>query len=232
MKKKPFVFKLAIFLGLILLGSAVALMLINPRPEGNNVYGGYRTPILALEFATQASEIEQLFSVDDPDAYMRQFLLGNWVDYGFMLIYSSFLFSIALGIYRISRSGALWLAFILCMLILAGDALENLQIFNILQHYNYGDIKPYLSWMHLFTWIKWGSIASVFLLFSPFFLGGNWIQKITGIVQLGCFGLAVAAFFLAGPVCELFALSVSVNFLLLFIFVIAYSPVPELPTIR
>lgn len=225
MKKKPFAFKLAIFLGVVLLGSAVALMLINPKPEGDNVYGGFRTPIIALEFATQPRDIEQLFSVTDPEDYERQFLLGNWIDYGFMAIYSSLLFCIAFGIYRITRSGTLWLAFLLCLFILAGDAFENLQIFNILQHYKTGDITPYLSWMHLFTWIKWGSIASVFLLLSPFFLRGSIFHKIIGLFQLACFGLAVTAFFLSGPVCEWFALSVSVNFLLLFIFAITFRPV-------
>lgn len=222
--KRPLPFTIAFVVGLLLLGMAVTLMLINPRPEGGNVYGGFRTPILALEFAQQPVEIEQLFSVKDPEAYVEQFLLGNWLDYGFMFIYSSFLFCVALGIYRITRSAALWLAFFLCLVIVAFDALENLQIYNILRHYGSGEITPYLAWMHLFTWIKWGSIASVFLLLSPFFFKGHYFLKAIGVIQLFCFGLAVAAFFLSGPVCELFALSVSVNFLLLFIFVIGWRP--------
>ena len=219
---KPFAFKIAIFLGIVLLGLAVALLIINPKPE-DNLYDGFQTPILAMEFAQRPEQIQQLFSVNNATNYEQQFLLGNWIDYGFMLSYSSFLFFICWGIYRITRSNALLLSLILCLVMLTGDALENLQIFNILLHYRSGDISAHLSWMHLFTWIKWGSIAAAFILLSPYFFSGNLFQKTICFFQIVCFGLAIAAFIVPGPISEMFAVTVSVNFLLLFIFAIVYK---------
>jgi hypothetical protein len=219
---KPAAFKIAIALGILLLGLAVSLLIINPKPE-NNLYGGFRTPILEMEFAQKTEHIKTIFSVKDPIHYEQQFLLGNWIDYGFMLTYSLFLFFISLGIYKLAKSNAILLAFFLCLLMLAADAFENMQIFNIILHYKKGDISPNLEWMHLFTWVKWGSIAAVFILFSPFFFSGTIFQKIAGLFQLACFGLAIAAFILPGVLSELFALSVSINFLLLFVFSILYK---------
>jgi hypothetical protein len=221
---KPTAFKIACVFGVLLLACAIALMLINPQPA-DNLPQGFFTPIIAFEFIQSPQEVQHFFEVKDPIAYGNSMLLGNWVDYGFMFLYSGLLFCIAIGIKKIEKANVLYLAMVLCFSMFVGDALENYQIFRIVTMYKYesAPLDAYLKDLNLYTWIKWGSIASVFLLFSPFFFSGNWFQKIIGFLSLTCFGWCIAAFLHHGILNEIFALNVVLVFTLLVIFVFTYK---------
>ena len=150
-------------------------------------------------------------------------LLGNKIDYLFMIVYSAFLFFIARGLYAIFNVKILYLAMIFCVLMWFGDAFENFQIYNIIQNYKTTNIQQNLDWLHLFTWLKWSSIASTFLIFAPFIWKLNTFGKTISIVGVLCFCLAIIAFFIGGIWHEIFALSVSITFLLLTIFVFLFK---------
>ena len=110
-----------------------------------------------------------------------------------------------------------------CLTMLVFDGLENLQLYHILQNYKTGDIIENLGLLNIFTWLKWSSIASAFLLFSPFFFKGKVFHKIIGALCVVCFGLCIAAFLQHGVLNEIFATSVVLVFLLLVVFVFTFK---------
>lgn len=230
-------FKIARILGIALLVCAGVLMFINPKPE-NNLPPGFYTPIIAFEFIQSKQEILNFFKVTDEASYESNMLLGNYIDYIFMVLYSCLLLYIAVGIKKITHAKTMYLAMFFCMTMLIADAMENYQIYQLVvkRNVDFNQINPvstfnlyevYLSLLSLFTWLKWSSIASTFLLFSPFFFSGKTFHKIIGIFCVACFGLCIAAFMQHGILNEIFATSVVTVFLLLVIFVFTYKEVRE-----
>lgn len=217
-------FKIARFFGIALLACAIVLLFINPKPE-NNLPAGFYTPIIAFEFIQTPQEVQHFFDVKDVSTYVQALRIGNWIDYIFMVLYSSLLCCIAIGIQRITKLKIMYFAMFLCLLMLLSDAIENYWIYCIttIFRYNSAAVEMYLHNLNIFTWLKWGSIASTFLLFSPFFLKGKLFHKIIGISGVACFGLCVAAFLQHGILNEIFATSVVLVFLLLVIFVFTFS---------
>ena len=215
-------FKTARFFGIALLACAIILLFINPKPE-NNLPAGFYTPIIAFEFIQSPQEVAHFFEVKDVLSYEQGLLTGNAIDYLFICLYSGLLLFIALGIYRISNAKTMFLAMLFCLTMLVFDGLENLQLYHILQNYKTGDIIENLGLLNIFTWLKWGSIASAFLLFSPFFFKGKVFHKIIGALCVVCFGLCIAAFLQHGVLNEIFATSVVLVFLLLVVFVFTFK---------
>lgn len=219
---KPTAFKIARVFGVLLLACAIVLMIINPQPQ-NNLPREFFTPIIAFEFIRTPQEVKHFFEVKNISLYEQKMLLGNWIDYGFMFLYSGLLFCIILGIKKITKMNVLYIAILLCLVMLNGDAMENFQIYQIVEKYKSTDITNNLSCLNIFTWSKWSAIASTFLLLSPFFFSGNLFQKIIGILCITCFGLCIAAFLHHGILNEIFALNVVVVFLLLVTFVFSFK---------
>ncbi len=215
---KPIPFKIACFVGILLLIVALALMIINPQPE-NNLPAGFFTPVIAFEFIQTPTEVHHFFSMKDFHNYEQSMLLGNNIDYLFMCLYSSLIFCIAIGIQKISNAKTMYLAMLFSFSMLAFDALENYQIYQIIQHYILGNITNNLNLLNIFTWLKWSSIASSFLLFSPFFFKGKIFHKTIGALCISCFGLCIAAFLQHGVLNEIFAANVVLVFVLLVVFV-------------
>lgn len=113
----------------------------------------------------------------------------------------------------------MYIVYILCFLIILFDALENLQLFQITNLHPTKNFEVPLAFLQLFTWLKWSSIASVFLIFAPFFFQQKWLGKIIGLLQIACSILLIIAYFNYGIMNEIFSLSVVLNFLCLVIFV-------------
>lgn len=215
-------FKTARFSGILLLLVAVVLLIINPKPK-ENLPQGFKTPIIAFEFIQSQKEVDHFFKVDNVSSYKSSMLLGNQIDYGFMCLYSFLLFCIALGIKKITNANSMYIAMFFCSMMLLFDALENWHIFQIIQLHPNGNYSQNLDQLTIFTWLKWSSIASTFLLFSPFFFKGKIFHKIIGFCCVLTFGLCIAAFVQHGILNELFSTSVVLVFLLLIIFVFTYK---------
>jgi hypothetical protein len=220
---KPLSFKIASFLSILLIITAIVLLITNPKKE-NNLTTGYFTPIIAFEFIESLEAVQQYFTVKNPVEYEKKMLLGNKLDYLFMLIYSSMLFFIANGILKLKKTRIMYLAMFLSFLILCSDALENLQIHQIIKQYKFENITSNLAWLNIFTWLKWISIASLFLLFAPYFFKESKFGIIIGTCCIACFILSIISYLTTGIWRELFAISVSVVFLLLTIYVITCKP--------
>ncbi len=228
MKASPFT--LAKISGVLLLIVAVVLLVVSPTPQ-DNLPDGFYTPVIAFEFIQTKAEIMHFFEVKDVPAYEASMLTGNVIDYGFMVLYSLLLFFIALGIYRITSAKTMYLAMFLCVVMLAGDAIENFYIYKLVTTRNIGNNDTlqsfphysfYLQMLNIFTWLKWSSIASTFLLFAPFFFKGKIFHKVIALLSVVCFGLCIAAYLQHGILNEIFASSVVLVFLLLAIFVFTF----------
>jgi len=217
-------FKIARIIGVLLAIVAIILSVRGTKNE-NNLPAGFITPIVALEFIQTPQEVQHFFEVKDVQKYESDLLFGNNVDYIFMTLYSCLLFVIALGIYKITSSKLMYVVMILCVVMLLCDALENHQIAQIIFYYKTNaSIEIFMSKLKVFTWLKWSAIATSFLLFTPFFLKGNWYQKAIGILGISSCILCIAAFFKHGILNEIFALNIILVFLLLVIFVFTYRP--------
>lgn len=215
-------FKIARVFGILLLLVAIILMFVNTKSE-NNLPKGFYTPIIALEFIQNPEEVQHFFEVKNVEKYKQDLLLGNNIDFLFMLLYSGLLLCIAIGIYNITTSKTMYFAVCLCVTMCVFDALENLQIANIIQLYKTDDISDYLYRLNIFTWLKWSAIASTFLLFSPFFFKGKIFHKLIGICSISSFGLCITAYFNHGFLNEIFATNVVLVFLLLVIFTFTFK---------
>jgi len=215
-------FKIARVAAFLLVITAIIMATRLTKSE-NNLPNGFYTPIIALEFIQTTQEVQQFFTVKDIAAYEEDLLFGNNADYAFMLFYSTLLFFIALDILKVTRSKWMYVVMFLCVVMLLSDALENMQIAQIILFYKTASIVGFLCKLSIFTWLKWSSIALSFLLFAPYFLKGNWFRKIIGSLGITAFLLYVAAFFHHGILNEIFSTNIVLVFVLLVIFVFIHK---------
>ncbi|MFV0605963.1 MAG: hypothetical protein ACK5NK_09000 [Niabella sp.] len=211
-------FKIARILGILLAVTAITLMPINPKAE-YNLDQGFRTPIIAFEFAKDTATINQLFNVSNVAQYKADFKLGVQIDFGFMFLYSGLVLFVAIGIYQRKKILSVYIFSLLCLLMVIFDTIENIQILQIIQLHPRNNFSTQLNLLHLFTWLKWSSIAIAFLYLSSYFFLQKRFGKIIGFLQAACLVLLVVAYFNYGLMNEIFSTLVSLNFLCLIVFV-------------
>lgn len=208
-------------LGVMALAMTLLLNGVGPRQTGP-LPPGFLTPIIAFEFAESEAEVYRLFQPDGSAAAMDR--LNRW-DFLFMAVYSLFLFTFALAAARGAGRPALYAAAALAPLILAADALENVQLLGLTMRMQLegGSLAATLDRLHVYTWLKWGGLAAYFVLIASYFRErpGVW-RGIWLAAQLPAL-LAVLAFLRRGLPSELLALSVGVMFLLMTVFALKVS---------
>lgn len=206
-----------IITGFVMIALGAALMFTNPHAAGE-LSEGFRTPVLALEFMLGQDELIRFLDVYDVKQLKYQAWMGNQIDFFFMVFYS--LFSVLTGwmMYRETRVKVLWTSIPLGLMMLTGDALENVHIMSMLS-VRPESLQPlFFEQLRFFTWLKWGSIAAMMCLYAMYFLQGRWWKKIIGLILLAAFGLTVTGFLLGGLYLEIMAISIFVGFIGLFIF--------------
>lgn len=217
-------FKLARVIGVLLAIVAIVLSVRGTKNE-DNLPTGFFTPIIALEFIQTSQEVQHFFEVKDVAKYEADLVFGNNVDYLFMTLYSALIFCIALGINRITKSKLMYVAMLMCGVMLLCDALENHQIAEIIFYYKTNaSIESFLTKLSIFTWLKWSSISISFLVLATYFLKGNLFHKTIGALGITSFILCIAAFLHHGILNEIFALNIVLVFLMLVIFVFTFKP--------
>lgn len=130
---------------------------------------GFSSKIIAFEFATSTADLEAILAPLS-EAERVGMDKGNYIDFAFMLTYSSlifFFFKVARQHFKIK-----WLVVgqVLAVIILLGDILENIQLLNITRTFandpNDLNIAAYLFQLQLFTWLKWLCLGLALLLAS------------------------------------------------------------------
>ncbi len=164
------------------------------------------------------ADVIAFFEVDNVEAYTDKMMLGNKVDYLFMVVYSLFLAFIGIGLYRVSKlKFILVMAILLPMIICLSDVLENINIGIIIQSYQIESIDQELRFLNVFTWIKWTGICSLLFIYASLLIKRGGFSTFIGIVNISAFIVCVLSFFFRGALLEAMASLVSLSFLLYFI---------------
>lgn len=187
---------------------------------------GYKSLIVAFEFARTPSEIQVLFADLEPEK-LKNIDKVNYIDFGFMLAYSLFLglmFKKAASVFK--KNWLIWGVFLSAFILLA-DFIENIFLLNITKIYLSGSeieiLTPILKNLHLATWLKWGGLSVAFLLFFIGLRKNTGLTKFTGGVLLLPLPLAIWALS-HEPVAETwFVFSVFGAFSALFVFTFTFS---------
>lgn len=214
--RRPF-FRIAARIGVGLLTVTVVLLAVLPK-HAAELPVGFRTPILAFEFARTRGEIEALFGAQGSAGratLVHAMDLGNTIDFVFMLFYSAFLGCFALGVAGLAgRSYAL--VAILAPIAAIADFCENLQLFAITRALG-GTYDDALSRLLVCTWVKWGGLALCLVWLSPWLLREGGLERVTGVLAVSTGVLAITAALSRGLATEAFSATLSVTFLGIFI---------------
>ncbi len=216
---KPF--KKVGFLGVAVIVMSIVLVMIFPS-KAPLMMDGFFTPIVAFEFVQSADEIKQLFGPDgspEQKAMIQAMDLGNRMDFLYMLLYTSFLFFFSWVCVNVSRYKGYYAGCFMAIVILIGDALENVQLLGITAKINGVNFADELVRLHWFTWMKWGGLALFFLLLAPYFFKKGIFSKLTGVVGILTAFLSALAYLTRCAFTEVMVLSVALMFILL----VAYS---------
>jgi hypothetical protein len=220
---KPF-FKTGI-VGLLVLVMSVVLLAVFPS-KAPRMPDGFFTPIIAFEFIETNAEVFQMFV--STDATIRQEIvnamdLGNRLDYIYMCLYSLFLLLFSVTCAKISGKKFYYIGAAISTLVLAGDIFENIQLLGITAQLENGNFDALLTRLHIFTWVKWGGMALIFVILFFWFKKGNLFSKIIGAVGLLSFHLGMISYLLRSVITEIFCLSVALMFILMIIYCFNYK---------
>jgi hypothetical protein len=216
-KTTPPFFRVAAWIGVALLAITAVLLAVLPK-HAAALSPGFRTPMLAFEFARTRGEVEALFGAPGSAqraALVRAMDLGNTIDFAFMVAYSAFLASFALGVARVAGR-AYTLVAVLAPVAAVADFAENLQLFAMTGRLG-ATYDEALSRLAVFTWTKWGGLAVCLVWLSPWLLRGRGIQRVTGVLSVLTGVLAIAAAISRGALTEAFSAVLSVTFVGLFV---------------
>lgn len=208
--------------GLLLLPFLVLVNCFSPDPE--KAPPGYNSVILGFEFVSDQGELSEVLTrlteTDKQDIDML-----NYVDFGFMVAYSLFLYLFLRKLANVTHATRLrWIKW-LVPIILLSDFIENLQLLQLSGVENALDASTHtpILILQVFTWIKWLTLAATLAL-AGFSL---WINKQpfkwVGLVLLLPLILGVGAFISNIRSLEnTFATSIFGAFFIIFVYCIIY----------
>jgi len=224
--RRPFLISALFGLGIIVIS---LVMLISGPSRTGQLPDGYFTPVVAFEFSTTPQAIMTIFA--DVDGNVSEPMINSmtnntFLDFLFLIVYGGFLFSFALTCIRISGNRLYYFSAGLAVLAPLFDILENVQLLAIMKALTAGDpanMTPALGLLGVFTWLKWGALALYFVMLGPFLSSRGRYGRLVAIFSVLPVILGIVALMTApGLGKEIFALSITVMFLLLIIFSFTY----------
>lgn len=150
-------------IGAALFGFATILLgviMLSIFPSTAQMTDGFRTPIIAFEFAKTDADLAFLSGADEIARVNRQKMdNGHRWDTVFPFAYAGF---IALMLLHLAARGHrwLWVAVPIALLIIPLDLRENSVLVAITQALNSdGPVTALLRELHAATWLKWGALG-------------------------------------------------------------------------
>jgi hypothetical protein len=150
-------------LGSAILGIATMILgvvILFTFPLSADLSEGFRTPIIAFEFAQTESDLSFLSGTSEINRLNREKMdAGHFWDMGFPFAYGGFL---ALMLLQIAKGGHrfAWLGVFFALSIVPFDINENLTLLQITKALENSDsIETLLLELHIATWLKWGAIG-------------------------------------------------------------------------
>ena len=208
------------YIGLLVFGMSLILLMVFPS-TASRLPDGFFTPVIAFEFVQTRVEVLQMF-LETNGAVRKDLVdamnLGNRLDYIYMVLYALFLMGLSVKCAQLSEKRMYYIGAALSLMVLGADAMENIQLLAITAGLETGNLEPFLGRLFIFTWIKWGGIAAVFLVLVPWFLKGRMFSKIIALAMIITVMLGVAAFLRRSVITEMFALGVGLVFLMMIIY--------------
>ena len=192
----------------------LALLLLFTYPAEAGLTEGFRTPVLAFEFARTAADLEFLTGNSDSAANHRAAMdKGQYIDMLFPFAYAGLLALLLLGLARQGITSA-WLGLAFALSIIPSDIRENLLMLEISAALaNDQAVTALLPTMHIATWFKWWGLAITagFLAFA-YLRRRHWFAA--GLSALACAAIVLSWISDASPmVIETMALLLSLFYL-------------------
>ncbi len=220
--RRPFLICSMIGIGVITI--SLVLMFTGPQETGP-MAEGFFTPIIAFEFASDFQDINLIFYDGHSqliEPAISAITFGTRLDFLFLVLYGTFLLTFSLTCASLTDKRYFYLPAFLAVLAALFDLLENLQLLSIMEQLGSNSYITQLNYLHLFTWLKWGTLSVIFLLLTPFFQKSGRFGRILTIFAALPLVLGIMAYFQPGLANELFALSVSAMILLMILFTFIY----------
>lgn len=213
-------FRFAWYTGLAVIVISIILLVSGPR-KAVKLPAGFYTPVVAFEFMETRAEVLDLFG-HAPSAERASLVSEmdrtNRIDFLYMIAYTLFLVILSAAC-RVN-SGKKWFILPACisLVVLGADVTENIQLLAITAKINEYEISHELYLLRIFTWIKWGGLAGVFLTLVPFMRGRGICGGIITISSLCTAFAGTAAFLHRSVFNEIFAMLVALTFIMLIVF--------------
>jgi hypothetical protein len=215
------------FLPAIILGVTVAILAVCMIELDGQIAKATQisSPIIKLEFARSPDEVFQITGLYSNPILHRQILSDLYrsiaMDTWFILSYTTFLsVTIALIWKRLRARKGILLGIPLALCACAFDFLENQSISRIMASLN-GGFESALQQLHIFTHIKWGSLAAVFFIIAPVSWRTGWWGRLFSILSFLAFFLALGIWAIPyTPIQLTFTLTIALLFLCLFVWII------------
>lgn len=186
---------------------------------------GYSSVIIAFEFILNQSHLEMVLSplsakqIDGLDRL-------NYIDFGYMVLYSSLL----AGFFFITKSieglKYLNLGMALAACALFSDLFENFQLLDLTKMYRSSTTVGYesvISNLFIFTWLKWGSLAVAMVLLVPTLIKRGLFSKVIAFVLSLPIIMFFAVAILQSPlIMDKFSSTIVLGFLAIVVYIFAY----------
>lgn len=183
----------AIVLGLVTI--LISTVMVKTFPAKADLPEGYRTPIIAFEFAKTEADIPYLIGNSEEVQNIRSAMReGHKWDMVFPFAYGGFLALLLFQFYRKGESLALY-ALPLAVLIIPFDINENLALLAIVDAAEANVLSQTLfDDLIVATWLKWLSIAAAVLALSVlYFKHKKPYLGAFGLLYVGLTALAIAS---------------------------------------
>lgn len=187
---------------------------------------GYKSFIIAFEFAKTPEQIHTLLQGLSP-AILKNIDIANYIDFGFMFTYVSFLIFFTWIAFSTYKHYWLLIGIPISLVILGADFYENIVLFKITNMYspsvNVAELDSTLRILHKMTWLKWGGLSLVFVLFSIKLLNKSLLASVEGMICIVPFVISFFALSNDPVIVSTFALSIFLVFFMLIMFSFMYD---------
>jgi len=209
--------------GALMLVCSVVLQLVFPRAMGP-LPRGLRTPVLALQIARSARELETMFGpAGSPERaqWVVRVDRGGAIDFAFIAIYGAFLIACMRALEE-KHPRRVRIGIFLGLLACIADAIEKACLFAITARLG-GDYTGALAVLAVTTWIKWLSIAACLALLSNAMRRrGRW-GAVAGWIASAALPIAIAAAVVRSVAAEIMLLVITFSFIALWIEALRFS---------
>ncbi|HQO39374.1 MAG TPA: hypothetical protein PK986_02790 [Spirochaetota bacterium] len=213
-------FRYAWYAGSAVIIISIILILSGPH-KAVKLPAGFYTPVVAFEFIETRAEVLEMFGASNTPE--RATLIAamdrtNKIDFIYMSAYTAFLLLFCASCSGKFRSKRFILNTVIVLTVLASDAVENRQLLAITDKIENPDFSRELTLLHVFTWIKWGGLSTLFLTLVPCFKLHGVFGLIVIITSFFTAFTGLISFFNRSFINEIFAILTAIMFLMLIVF--------------